>query len=89
MDESAEKQQNHSAPSPAKSAHDATGLSAPRPLHPPPPTFWPFVTAVGLAACFWGAVLNLFVVYVGIGVFVVGMAGLVGDWVVEQRNEQT
>jgi hypothetical protein len=73
--------------SPAAPAHDPTGFSQPRPVHPPPATFWPFVTAVGLAVGFWGVTLNLLVVCVGIGVFVIGMSGLVGDWVREHRNE--
>ena len=65
------------------------GGSAPRPEHPPQPTFWPFVTAVGLMIFFWGVVLNLLVVSVGLGVFVIGMAGLMGDWVHEHRNQST
>jgi hypothetical protein len=79
----------HRPISPAAPAHDPTEFSEPRPLHPPPPTFWPFVTAIGLAMVFWGVTLNLLVVCVGIGVFVIGMAGLIGDWVSEHRNEST
>jgi hypothetical protein len=63
------------------------GGSPPRPEHPPEPTFWPFVTAVGLMIFFWGVVLNLFVLSVGVGVFIIGMAGLIGDWVHEHRNQ--
>jgi Cytochrome c oxidase subunit IV len=70
-------------------SNDPKGFSQPRPRHPPPATFWPFVTAMGLAMVFWGVTLNLLVVCVGIGVFVVGMSGLVGDWVREHRNEST
>jgi hypothetical protein len=62
--------------------------SPPRPLSIPPPTFWPFITAVGTAICFWGALLNLLVVCVGVCVFLIGMAGLVGDWV-REHNEST
>jgi|GEM_PF-5251410 len=58
----------------------------PRPEKPPPPTFWPFITAVGLAICFWGALLNMLVVCVGAAVFVIGMAGLIGDWVREHQS---
>lgn len=88
MSEPATNQQDLSGVSPAEVAHDPNG-STPRPVNPPPPTYWPFVTAVGLTICFWGVVLNLFVVCVGIGVFVIGMAGLIGDWIREHRTEPT
>jgi len=75
--------------SPGEPAPDPERSTPPRPENPPPPTVWPFVTAVGLAITFWGMVLNLLVVCVGVGVFLVGMAGLVGDWVREHRNQPT
>jgi hypothetical protein len=87
MTEPVENDRNPSEPSPAEPAHDLRGLAVPRPVNPPPPTVWPFVTSVGLMIGFWGVVLNLLVVSVGAGVFLVGMAGLVGDWVREHRNQ--
>jgi hypothetical protein len=89
MSESEENQTSAPGVSRAEPAHHLTGSHAPLPENPPPPTVWPFVTAVGLATCFWGATLNLFVECFGIGVFLVGMAGLVGDWVREHRNQST
>jgi hypothetical protein len=72
-----------------EAAGDLKGSSLPRPLKPPPPTCWPFVTAVGLTSCFWGALLDGIVFFVGATVFVIGMAGLLGDWVREHRDEST
>lgn len=72
---------------PAHADHGLKGLAKPRPLTPPPPTVWPFVTAVGLTAFFWGMVLNLTVLLVGAAVFAVGMAGLTGDWVGEHKGQ--
>jgi hypothetical protein len=37
--------------------------------------------------CFWGIELNLLVVSVGGGVFIIGIAGLIGDWVREHRHK--
>jgi hypothetical protein len=73
----------------AQGAADPRASNQPRPIQPPPPTVWPFVTAVGMTIMFWGVVLDLLVVSVGAGVFVIGMAGLVGDWVREHRNQTT
>lgn len=87
MSEPAADHQNRSAVSPAQPTHHPKGSTIPRPEIPPPPTHWPFVTAVGLAICFWGILLNLLVICVGGGIFVIGMAGLVGDWVHEHRSE--
>jgi hypothetical protein len=63
--------------------------AVPRPVRPPPPTIWPFVTAVGMMVIFWGFLLDPLVVCVGAGVFLIGMGGLVGDWVREHRNQTT
>lgn len=87
MPEPAVYQKNLSGMPPAEAAHDSNG-STPRPVNPPPSTYWPFVTAVGLTICLWGIVLNLLVVCVGSGVFVIGTAGLIGDWIREHRTEQ-
>jgi hypothetical protein len=89
MLESSEKQVVLSEMKPAEPLDYFHGPSVPRPEKPPPPTVWPFVTAVGMTIIFWGLVLNLFVICVGGGVFVIGMAGLVGDWVREHRNQTT
>jgi hypothetical protein len=78
--------QQPSEDSPADVAHAPKGWAAPLPLHPPPPTIWPFVASVGLMIGFWGITLNLLVVCVGAGVFAIGMAGLIGDWVREHQN---
>ena len=87
MDEPAANQPHSPGVSSAAAAHDSMGSTAPRPEIPPPPTIWPFVTAVGLAFCFWGVLLNLLVVCVGAGVFLIGMSGLIGDWVREHRSQ--
>jgi len=79
--------QNPSGVSRAEPAHHPERWTIPRPEIPPPPTHWPFVTAVGLTICFWGILLNLLVVCVGAGVFVIGMVGLIGDWVREHRTK--
>ena len=86
MDEAAASEADVSKIGSAQPEPDPVGSSPPRPLKVPPPTFWPFITAVGTAICFWGAVLNLLVVGVGVCVFVIGMGGLVGDWV-REHNE--
>jgi hypothetical protein len=88
MDEAAASDSNRSRIAREELKADLEGSSPPKPLKVPPPTFWPFITAVGTAICFWGAVLNLLVVGVGVCVFVIGMGGLVGDWV-REHNEST
>ena len=88
MDDAAANEPNPSNLASTDPKRDPEESSPPRPLNIPPPTFWPFITAMGTAICFWGAVLNLLVVGVGICVFVIGMAGLVGDWV-REHNEST
>jgi hypothetical protein len=89
MTEPVTNDQTRSAASPAEPARVPMGSTAPRPENPPPPTIWPFVTSIGLMIGFWGVVLNMLVVCVGAGVFAIGMAGLVGDWVREHRNQPT
>jgi hypothetical protein len=87
MSDPVTSQHSASSVSRAEPTHRPEGETPPRPENPPPPTCWPFVTAVGLTICFWGIVLNLLVVCVGAGVFLIGMGGLVGDWVREHRNQ--
>lgn len=86
MTEPIEDHPSRPHPSRAEPAHDLTGVALPRPLAPPPPTFWPFIVAVGLGAICWGLLLNLFILFIGVGIFVIGIAGLIGDWVKEQQG---
>jgi hypothetical protein len=87
MSNSAANPQNPSGFSPGGATDNLKPSTLPRPENPPPPTFWPFITAVGLMICFWGIELDLLVVSVGGGVFIIGIAGLIGDWVREHRHK--
>ena len=73
----------------AQPAEQLSGTFQPRPRHPPPPTCWPFVTAVGIMGCFWGLLLMPLVIIVAGAILVIGLAGLIGDWVREHRTEST
>lgn len=87
MSEPSSMEEGRSNVSPAEPAQDLKGSYIPRPEVPPPPTCWPFVTAVGLMVFFWGFVLNLLVASVGVALFAIGMGGLIGDWVREHRSQ--
>ncbi|GAC1427497.1 MAG: hypothetical protein NVSMB65_00140 [Chloroflexota bacterium] len=57
----------------------APGWSRPRPDRTPPPTYWPAVFALGITLFAWGIISNLFVLAAGLIIFVVGLAGWIGD----------
>jgi len=86
MSEPIDKEKDASS---AQAAHALQGSNQPRPRHVPPPTFWPFVTAVGLTGCCWGIVTRSTVVIAVAGIFVVGIGGLIGDWIREHRSKST
>jgi hypothetical protein len=64
--------------------HDAVtalppGWSRPKPEHIPRPTYWPAVMAVGVTFMFWGVVTSFAVSVVGLLLFIIALAGWIGD----------
>jgi hypothetical protein len=55
----------------------------PKPAMIPRPTYWPAGLALGITFLLWGIVTSLVVVAVGAAVFIVSLAG----WIGEMRHE--
>lgn len=69
----------------------ASELAPPRPveeieIHLPAPSIWPAAAGLGIALGFFGIVTSLFVGLVGILVFVVAVAGWIGELVHEHNG---
>jgi hypothetical protein len=51
----------------------------PRPDHIPRPTYWPVVMAVGITFLLWGVQTTWLISAVGLTLFVVALAGWIGE----------
>jgi hypothetical protein len=60
------------------------GWHAPEPATLLRPTYWPVIVAIGIIFLLWGIVANPMISAVGFGIFVVGVAG----WIGEVRDER-
>lgn len=55
------------------------GWSRPQPEYIPQPTYWPAVMGLGVTCVFWGVVTTWFISLVGLALFVLALAGWIGD----------
>jgi hypothetical protein len=55
------------------------GWSRPKPEKTPEPTYWPAVAALGLMFFAWGIIANLWVLSFGAILFIIAIAGWIGD----------
>lgn len=69
---------------PAEDARDDWGV--PRPEIIPRPTFWPAGLAFGITFLMWGLLTSFVLIAVGLGVFVVSLAGWIGELRHEERR---
>ena len=60
------------------------GWSVPKPEHIPRPTSWPIAMALAITLLAWGLVTSMVLLGVGLLLFVVSLAGWIGDI----RNER-
>lgn len=63
------------------------GWGVPEPQHIPRPTYWPVTMALAITFIFWGFVTSLVVTGVGVTLFVVALAGWLGD--IKNEHEET
>ncbi len=56
------------------------GWSRPRPEHVPRPTYWPAVTAFGIALIGWGLVMSLIVSGMGVVLVIAGIVGWIWEF---------
>jgi hypothetical protein len=59
------------------------GWSWAQPEHIPTPTYWPAALALGITLLLWGLITSPLLVGIGLIVFVLALAG----WIGEMRNE--
>ena len=62
------------------------GWSIPKPEEIPQPTYWPIVMSVAITFIFWGIITTLVVSAVGLVLFVLSLAGWIGD--IRRENAQ-
>ena len=55
-------------------------------IHLPEPTYWPAVMALGIVFLAWGLITSLLISAVGLILFVLALAGWIGDIQHEQRH---
>src|SRR5579864_1927949 len=55
------------------------GWSRPKPDTIPQPTYWPAALALGIALVMWGIISNVFVLAVGLILFIIALTGWIGD----------
>jgi hypothetical protein len=55
------------------------GWSLPLPPALPPPSYWPSVLALAIVLLLWGLVSSIVVSGIGLGLFILAIAGWVGD----------
>ena len=55
------------------------GWSRPKPDHVPRPTYWPAVMGLGVTCLFWGVVTTYVISAVGLVLFVIALAGWIGE----------
>lgn len=63
------------------------GWSRPKPKTLPRPTYWPVVMALGIIFIAWGVVTTWIIASVGAVLFVISLAGWIGEIRNEQREE--
>lgn len=56
-----------------------SGASSKEKIHMPPPSYWPFVLALGLTIAMFGVIFSPIIVALGLVIFVTGLAG----WIVQ------
>jgi hypothetical protein len=62
------------------------GWNRPQPEKLPEPTSWPAATALAVALIVWGLVSSLIITAVGAGLFILALAGWIGDILHERRQ---
>jgi hypothetical protein len=62
------------------------GWSKPQGGHIPEPTYMPLVLALGVVCMLWGIVTTYLISLVGLGLFVIGISGWIGELRHERRN---
>jgi hypothetical protein len=55
------------------------GWSRPKPDKSPEPTYWPAVAALGVMFFAWGIIANFWVLFFGAILFIIAIAGWIGD----------
>jgi hypothetical protein len=74
-----------SLPLPPESA--SPDWNTPRPEVLPLPTWWPAATAFGLTLVGWGLISSLLILGIGMIVFLISLAGWIGDIRHERRQQ--
>jgi hypothetical protein len=73
-------------PSPPTAECPPSGWNTPRPETLPLPTWWPAATALGTTLAAWGLISSVLVLGIGMLVFLVALAGWIGDIRHERRQ---
>lgn len=60
-----------------------------RPEELPPPTYWPFLLALGVCLIFWGVLTTWVISGMGLLIFTVAIVGWLGDIVNEPSRHDT
>ena len=97
QDEEMEGQEQSDTPEPRPAGAEATGHGAvtqppagwslPKPEHLATPTYWPAVMALGITMMLWGIVTAVLISLTGLVLFVIALAGWIGE-ILHENPEQ-
>ena len=65
------------------------GWSRPQPTVLPRPTYWPVIMALGITFLAWGVITTWITLTLGAVLFVLSLAGWIGDIRNEQQREES